>query len=305
MVTIKRKVIQIAKSTQLVSLPRTWAKRYNIQKGDELELEERESTLIISTDKATTQMAMVFDTKKWGPFQKNFLSAAYHLGYDEVMLHFDDEHTIEDIQERMKNCIGYEMVNQGKDFCEIKAISHALFSEFDQILKKSFLLVLTMGKNSYELITTKEYNRLKEVINLEETNNRLTDFCKRVLNKKGYQTKPTKTNIVYTISSDLERVADNYKFLCQYLVEHPITLKKESLVLYQEVNMLFEDYYKVFYKIHKKTFAELYQQQRQLKEKITKTMLSAPSHEMGFFHFLANINYLIYEMINGLVKLEL
>ena len=156
MVAIKRKVIQIAKSTQLVSLPRTWAKRYNIQKGDELELEERESTLIISTDKATTQMAMVFDTKKWGPFQKNFLSAAYHLGYDEVMLHFDDEHAIEDIQERMKNCIGYEMVNQGKDFCEIKAISHALFSEFDQILKKSFLLVLTMGKNSYELITTKE-----------------------------------------------------------------------------------------------------------------------------------------------------
>ena len=89
------------------------------------------------------------------------------------------------------------------------------------------------------------------------------------------------------------------------MVEHPITITKESLALYREVNMLFEDYYKVFYKIHKKTFAELYQQQRQLKEKITKTMLSAPSHEMGFFHFLANINYLIYEMINGLVKLEL
>lgn len=305
MVNIKRKVIQIAKSTQLVSLPRAWTKQYNIQKGDELEIEERESTLIVSTDKATTQTAIELDTKKWGPFQKNFLSAAYHLGYDDVVLRFEDEHTINEIQERMKNCIGYEMVNQSKDFCEIKAISHALFSEFDQILKKSFLLVLTMGKNSYELITNKEYNRLREVITLEETNNRLTDFCKRVLNKKGYQTKPMKTNVVYTISSDLERVADNYKFLCQYLIEHPTQLRKETLALYQEVNLLFEDYYKLFYKIQKKQFVELYNRQRQIKEKIVKAMLSAQGHEIGFFHYLANINDLIYEMINGLVKLEL
>ena len=37
---MRRKVIQIAESTQLISLPRKWALKYNIKKGEELEIEE-------------------------------------------------------------------------------------------------------------------------------------------------------------------------------------------------------------------------------------------------------------------------
>ena len=33
---MKRKVIQIAESTQLISLPRRWAMKCNVKKGDEL-----------------------------------------------------------------------------------------------------------------------------------------------------------------------------------------------------------------------------------------------------------------------------
>ena len=47
---MKRRVIQIAESTQLVSLPRKWAKKYNIKKGDELEVEIEGSSVRITTD---------------------------------------------------------------------------------------------------------------------------------------------------------------------------------------------------------------------------------------------------------------
>ena len=35
---MKRKVIQIADSTQLISLPRKWSLAHGIKKGDELEI---------------------------------------------------------------------------------------------------------------------------------------------------------------------------------------------------------------------------------------------------------------------------
>ena len=45
---MKRKVIQIADSTQLISLPRKWAQKFNIKKGDELEVEEHDNKIVVS-----------------------------------------------------------------------------------------------------------------------------------------------------------------------------------------------------------------------------------------------------------------
>ena len=48
---MKRKVIQIADSTQLISLPRKWALKYGIKKGDELDVEEQGSNVLVSTSR--------------------------------------------------------------------------------------------------------------------------------------------------------------------------------------------------------------------------------------------------------------
>lgn len=51
MAKVGRKVIQIANSTQLISLPRKWTQKYGVKKGDELEVVEDGSKVIISTEK--------------------------------------------------------------------------------------------------------------------------------------------------------------------------------------------------------------------------------------------------------------
>lgn len=48
MTNLMRKVIQIAGSTQLVSLPRAWAKKNNIIKGQEIEVQEDGDKIIIT-----------------------------------------------------------------------------------------------------------------------------------------------------------------------------------------------------------------------------------------------------------------
>jgi len=53
---MRRKVIQIADSTQLVSLPRKWALKHGIKKGDELNIEEKGSELLVSVEKGEVKL---------------------------------------------------------------------------------------------------------------------------------------------------------------------------------------------------------------------------------------------------------
>ncbi|MBW2965188.1 AbrB/MazE/SpoVT family DNA-binding domain-containing protein, partial [Candidatus Woesearchaeota archaeon] len=142
---MKRKIIQIAGSTHLVSLPKNWIKQMGLKKGEELDVLEQGNKVIVSTDSSTAPTKLVISPERFGKFHPNYLSAAYHAGFEDVEIQYNDEKTAEKIRERITNCIGYEIVNQGENFCRIKSISHVSTSEFDQILRKVFLLLITMG----------------------------------------------------------------------------------------------------------------------------------------------------------------
>ena len=61
---MKRSVIQIANSTQLISLPRKWSLKFNIQKGDELEVEEEGNKLLSKTELDNILIKFVRMSKK-------------------------------------------------------------------------------------------------------------------------------------------------------------------------------------------------------------------------------------------------
>jgi len=46
---MKRKIIQTAGKTMVVSLPSAWVKKYGIKKGEEVEVEERGAEISVST----------------------------------------------------------------------------------------------------------------------------------------------------------------------------------------------------------------------------------------------------------------
>ena len=64
---MKRKVIQIAESTQLISLPRKWAIENNIRKGDELEIEIKPNSLVVTTTTEREPLAVNVDLSGFEP----------------------------------------------------------------------------------------------------------------------------------------------------------------------------------------------------------------------------------------------
>ncbi len=292
---MKRKVIQIAGSTHLVSLPKDWVKRVGVKKGEEVDVEEQGSKVIISTEKSNAPSAITLSHERFGKFHPNFLSAAYHMGYEDVEVIYDDETTLAKVQERLSNCIGYEILNQGDNFCRIKSISQVSLTEFDQMLRKVFLLLMTMGNNMLEVLEEGKYPKLKEVMILEVTNNKLTDFCKRVLNVRGYK-EHNKLTIIYVMITHLEMIADEYRDICEAMMDKKTKLSPGILEDVKDVNIMFNDLYDSFYKFEKTKIESVFKKAKPLRTRLLEKLLKAKPEERIVLHSLANIVSEVYEM---------
>ncbi len=87
---MKRRVIQIANSTQLISLPRKWTLQFGIKKGDELEVEEKGNKIEVSTEKSRDIEKVVLDVSDLDRSSLiYYLRAAYRRGFDMVEVRFN------------------------------------------------------------------------------------------------------------------------------------------------------------------------------------------------------------------------
>lgn len=274
MVKVKRRVIQIANSTQLISLPRKWAKQYNIKKGDELELEENGSKITISTESGFQIEKVELDITNLDPMILRCVVALYKKGVDEIRLTFNKPDLIYSIQKAIgKEAVGYEITEQGKDYCVIKHVSGEL-EDFDSILRRTFLLLISMANESLDSIKNDELGNLKNIAFLEEANNRFTTTCRRLLNKKGYK-DARKIGPLYYIIEEIENIADQYKYLCNYLYDlrsKKPKISKESLKLYEETNKMLKTFYELFYKFDEEKLVAIGLQRKMLVERYLQTI---------------------------------
>ncbi|MFC1775182.1 AbrB/MazE/SpoVT family DNA-binding domain-containing protein, partial [Nanoarchaeota archaeon] len=89
---MKRKVIQLAGKTHVISLPSDWVKKYGIKKSDELDVREKHNTLMVSTEQDINvpQKTTVDISGLNEEFIKSIISVLHKVGYDEVEFFFDD-----------------------------------------------------------------------------------------------------------------------------------------------------------------------------------------------------------------------
>jgi phosphate uptake regulator len=298
---MRRKVIQIANSTQLISLPRKWALSYNIKKGDELEIEESGKNLIISIDKEFHIEKAEVNYTTFEKFITRPIRVLYKLGYDEIDVNFEDPSVFEAIQLEMQNLLGFEIVNQGRKRCTIKSVATATYSEFDPILRRIFLMLITMAKDSYSLIAEKNFERLKDITLLEKTNNKLILFCLRLLGKSGYK-EYKRTSLIYITVSLLEHIADDFRDACVYLMETKPKLGKKTMDCYKLLGDQVELFYKLFYKqgLDVKDLFEFRQKSQAINVQAKALLGSGLKQEIMVAHYILKINSTLYHALESL-----
>lgn len=297
---MKRKIVQHGSSSLTITLPIKWVEKFHLKKGDEIDVEESGSKLIIKTQSESAGGKKII-TAKDGKFTKNNLSHLYQLGYDEIEIELTDKETIKEINERLPNCIGFEIIDQKDNKIYIKSIMTTLESEFDSMLRKSFLITEEMGKDIIETLEKKEFDKLSEIRNLESLNNKFTDFCIRILNKKGYKI-PERTIQMYEIIKNLERIADEFKYICDELKMNK-KIEKEFLICLKEAVEYFHLSIALFYKYDNELKEEIYLKRKKLIEKFSNQLKNSKNPIL--FHYLINIIQKTYEGYGGYCALVL
>lgn len=257
-----------------ISLPATWIKKFNLKEGDELEINESGNNLELSASQSEDEeQKAILTPEEVGYFSKNDLTHYYMLGYDEVVIHFKDPNILKDIKDRVPECIGYEIIDQTENKIVVKSISSALENEFDNILRKVFLILKEMAKDTHDALNKKEFERLSQIRELEHINNKFCVFLLRVISKKGYKIYKRSLQ-AYDLIQNLERIADEYKYICDDYINSKKEINKESLELLNKVNEFYNTFFEMFKKYDPELKSELHNKNKELKQEIEKIILN-------------------------------
>jgi len=294
---IKRKVIRLAGKTLVVSLPSKWASKFNVKKGDEIDIEEGENKLIITPQSELVQEKGQVDISGLEPMIKRVLGAFYKGGYDEVEVRFSSPEELETAQDVIREeFIGYEVVYSGKNSILVRNISKIEYGEYDNIQRRMFMVILTMAKESLEAIKKNDANWLKSIAFMDKDVNKYAVFCRRILNKKGYSLFK-KTPPIYFIVEQLEKIADSYRDICKSA--RIKTLDKDIERIYAEINSFLNDFYELFYKFDMKRIADFGKKYYALKEKMEG--LIKRKKETGILLHLQSILENVFDMNGALL----
>ncbi|MBN2422169.1 hypothetical protein JXB41_02990 [Candidatus Woesearchaeota archaeon] len=270
---MKRKIIQIGNSTQLVSLPRSWVKKYKTKKGQEIDIKEEENRLIISTENIIEYTPVEIDITDYDLSSAlHAIQGAYRFGYDEIKVKFSKKE-IFDFKKKKEiavfdavniitsRLIGMEIISKKKDYFLIKDVSATSSKEFDNILRRIFLLLIEMSSELINIVQNRDMESLGSIVDAHDNITKFTSFCLRLLNKKGHEDY-RKTPFLFHIIASIDKVTDNFKYISKDLKRIDLKITKNTFEMIKELNQAIQKFYGFFYKFEKKNIVSFVEMRR-------------------------------------------
>jgi len=204
------------------------------------------------------EFKIIFDNspekKRYSAFSYNTVNLLHpQEGSKEIILS-----PIEVVQAMINRCIGVEIIDQRDNWCVVKELGETTYKEFDNALRRVFLLLISMAEEiAKDIKPHSDKEGLKSAHIIDTNIDRFTDFCFRVLSKKGYQ-EYRKTPTMHSILFILEMIGDEYKKIAIHLLEaKTLSPKMESLLKIQADQL--RKYYTLFYNFSKERCLDIYE----------------------------------------------
>ncbi len=298
---MRRKVIKQGHNTLTITLPAKWVEKNGIKPSDELEMDDKGKSLVINPTGNGNFSKAKLDGDSLDLFLlKRYLNTLYKMGCDEIEYTFSNPNMILNVQEILqKNLMGYEIIHQGKNSCTIRSLSVINESEFDNTLRRVFLLLKALAEATYNAIQTKDLAHLKNAAMLEENNNRLTTYCRRILNKFGYKDY-SKTCFVYLIVEQLEKIADEYKYLVDDFEKKDCNIKNistDTLRIYERANAFIDSFYDLYYNCKRDETIKFAKEYKDIMKKAHALIETKKREEVIILHYLISITTMTFDIL--------
>jgi len=329
---MRRKVIKQGHNTLTITLPSNWTKKLNISAGDELELEEKHTGLHLTTEKRLNSGRKTeFDITKMDipTIWKHFM-AVYREGYDEVRVYFDSIKTLDFpykfitnhrispkmikqnkkksittvLQGFVDRFIGFEIVEHGKDYILIKDLGGITGKEFDNSLRRVFLLLQQMADETLEALITGDTTSLESIHDIDINLDKFHDYCIRVLNKIGNK-EPEKKSLYFATLYLIEMMGDEFKNIGIHLTQDfPEGRFQNIKPLAKFIKEQVDCYYHLFYKFDDEKIRFISERDRRNYIDVPKLYKKANEEEKEVFHHLRMIERYINSLLELRIEME-
>jgi phosphate uptake regulator len=302
---MKRKIIKQGHNTLTITLPNQWAQKLNLKAGDEIEVAENEDTLVINSHQNGKNKDCTINIDNFTvPLLWRYFQSAYRSGCDEIKIAFNPtKQKYEDafhyyttqfdyaslgekvkpkallvmIQEIVDRFIGIEIVESGKDYCVIKEMGEISPREFENSLRRIFLIILQLFERTIQAIEKNEIKETalcREIHSIDLIVDKFVDYCARILNRTTTTIPERRKPLIFSTLFILELIGDEFKYIAKHIAlsKKPV---RESLGTAKIVQEHFEMYYNLFYKFDRNLSikfgekdVEVYKENFRTKEKI-------------------------------------
>ncbi len=288
-----RSAVKQGPSTIMVSLPSEWVKKNKILKGDPLYVEEDEGSLTINIkEKILESQEIILNIKTRKDFCPMLLTMPYLQGYDVMKINFEDSAVLNEIEGEIKHLVGFEIIKTTETSCEIKNITQGIESEFDNMLDRTLNILFFLSNEIMNSIEKEDYENILLLKSAEIESNKLSLLCRRMFNT-GRIKKNKNSLSLYTTVTLIEAVADEYRFIIDYLNEYKPSLDQKTKDFFKEVDGIVRTFNKLFTKFEIQTFIN-FKEQRQVIQRNFHQFYNLSQHDVYVTNKLFNVIELIH-----------
>ncbi len=330
---MKRRIIKQGHNTLTMTLPSEWAKKLNMHAGDEVDVNEDSGSLVINGKQNGEGKKTVIDINDLSiPMLWRFFQSAYREGYDEIRLIYDaskrsyegaynyyasqfeysrmgekpiEKPALNMIQELVDRFIGIAIIDHGEGYCTIKEMGELTSKEFDNSLRRIFLLILELFDKVIDLLENNSIGDIsvcKTIHTMDINIDRFIDYCCRINNKIKDSSFQKNKPIMFSTLFLLELLGDEFKYIGNHLAKSKKRVDEISSFA-KTIKEHFETYYHLFYKFNRDTaikFGEndfkIYNDHFKWKESLNKDVQSIRGHLMQISKFVFCLVELRIEM---------
>ena len=239
---MKRKIIQLADTTQAITIPREFALNNELKKGDYVNVEIINNSLVIkNNNNIDSKIELNFENLSQDLIWRHLITA-YRKGVNIITISYSDKEELSIIQSLVKDLIGMTIIKKGSN----KVIVQDIFNKHDinikEIISRIFALLIEESEEVLNFLNKKDNSITADDINLIDYNiNKFTNLILRILNKYGYYDYEKILSLYKTLSL-LEEIGDEYRRIANVNSRiKNIKVDKEILSCFNEINLLLKD----------------------------------------------------------------
>ncbi|MEM0231289.1 MAG: AbrB/MazE/SpoVT family DNA-binding domain-containing protein [Candidatus Woesearchaeota archaeon] len=260
-----RNVIKSGNTSYVISLPRRWILKNQIEKGSVLSIQEnRDGSLIITPEKkelkkTEKEYSINLDETTPETFRRQLVSC-YINGYTTLIIRGKNITSyLKMIKDSLEELIAFEIMEIEKERIVIRDCLNFGEMNFEDIIRKMDINIRGMFEevlNSLEKLQITE-TQISSIGNMDKNLNRLNFLCEKIAREalekppvaNALGVSPLQSFIAVNTSAALENIGDNLKNLMKHLKnslsrEEKVFIRKQCLLSFENYKNAMEAYFK-------------------------------------------------------------